>query len=107
MKRLSISLLFLALLAPPAAAGKDPDRLDALVKRYLEGLFRAKPHLATFMGDHRFDGMLPDLSADGEQKRIAEPYRRPGPYYSDHAPDDSNGGTDPTDPGFDRHGAPG
>jgi len=72
MKQLSISLLFLALLAPPAAAGKDPDKLDALVKRYLEGLFRAKPHLATFMGDHRFDGMLPDLSADGEQKRIAE-----------------------------------
>ncbi len=72
MKRLSLSLLFLALLAPPAAAGKDPDKLDALVKRYLEGLFRAKPHLATFMGDHRFDGMLPDLSADGEHKRIAE-----------------------------------
>jgi uncharacterized protein (DUF885 family) len=72
MKRLSISLLFLALFAPPAAAGKDPDKLDALVKRYLEGVFRAKPHLATFMGDHRFDGMLPDLSADGEQKRIAE-----------------------------------
>lgn len=72
MMRLSISLLFLALLAPPAAAGKDPDKLDALVKRYLEGLFRAKPHLATFMGDHRFDGMLPDLSADSEQKRIAE-----------------------------------
>lgn len=72
MKRPSISLLFLALLAAPAVAGKDPGKLDALVKRYLEGLFRAKPHLATFMGEHRFDGMLPDLSADGEHRRIAE-----------------------------------
>src|SRR5579883_1026722 len=36
--------------------------LDKLRADYLEGLFRAKPHLATFMGDHRFDDRLPDLS---------------------------------------------
>jgi uncharacterized protein (DUF885 family) len=42
--------------APPARA-EHP-----LARRYLDGLFRAKPHLATFMGDHRFDGRLADLS---------------------------------------------
>ncbi|HSR99845.1 MAG TPA: DUF885 domain-containing protein [Kofleriaceae bacterium] len=64
--------LFVLLLATPAAAGDNTSKLDALVKRYLEGLLRAKPHLATFMGDHRFDGTLPDLSQAGEEKRVAE-----------------------------------
>jgi len=36
-----------------------------LKREYLDGLFLAKPHLATFMGDHRFDDRLPDLSAQG------------------------------------------
>src|SRR3954466_15461261 len=36
--------------------------ISGLAKRYLEGLFRAKPHLATFMGEHRFDGELPDFT---------------------------------------------
>jgi uncharacterized protein (DUF885 family) len=58
--------------APPAPTGGNAAKLDALVKRYLEGLFRAKPHLATFMGEHRFDGALPDISPAGESKRIAE-----------------------------------
>ena len=46
------------LLVPTLASAKHP-----LTQRYLDGLFKAKPHLATFMGDHRFDGKLPDLSA--------------------------------------------
>ncbi|HZJ63215.1 MAG TPA: DUF885 domain-containing protein [Kofleriaceae bacterium] len=75
MNKVSVSVL-LALLAglpvPAATAGPTAGKLDALVKRYLDGLLRAKPHLATFMGDHRFDGTLPDLSAAGEQKRVAE-----------------------------------
>jgi uncharacterized protein (DUF885 family) len=71
MSRAFLSL-FLLLLATPAAAGEHAGKLDALVKRYLEGLLRAKPHLATFMGDHRFDGALPDLSQAGEDKRVAE-----------------------------------
>jgi uncharacterized protein (DUF885 family) len=43
-----------------------------LTQKYLDGLFRAKPHLATFMGDHRFDGKLPDLSPGALKKREAE-----------------------------------
>ncbi|HVI22227.1 MAG TPA: hypothetical protein VM691_02020, partial [Myxococcales bacterium] len=40
--------------SPGGASG--PPRSDALAKlaeRYLFGLFRAKPHLADYLGDHR------------------------------------------------------
>jgi uncharacterized protein (DUF885 family) len=36
-----------------------------LKQEYLDGLFLAKPHLATFMGDHRFDDRFADLSTRG------------------------------------------
>ena len=52
------SIAFLLSLAPARPARAE----HPLAQRYLDGLFRAKPHLATFMGDHRFDGELPDLS---------------------------------------------
>jgi len=52
-----VSLLILALGGSSVARAEHP-----LARRYLDGLFKAKPHLATFMGDHRFDGALPDLS---------------------------------------------
>jgi uncharacterized protein (DUF885 family) len=70
MTRLLFALL-LVLVATPAAA-ENAGKLDALVKRYLDGVLRARPHLATFMGDHRFDALLPDRSPAGERKRIAE-----------------------------------
>jgi uncharacterized protein (DUF885 family) len=59
--------LLLALLLPSLARAEHP-----LGQKYLDGLFRAKPHLATFMGDHRFDGKLPDLSPQALKKRDAE-----------------------------------
>jgi hypothetical protein len=69
MRALIFSLL---LIGSSASASENAGKLDQLVKRYLDGLFRAKPHLATFMGDHRFDGELPKLGAAAEQKREAE-----------------------------------
>ena len=69
-----LSALALAALAAPAApaapaakkaaakAAATPDSVQSLTTRYLDGLFRAKPHLATFMGEHKYDGRLPDLS---------------------------------------------
>jgi len=53
--------------ADPAVGHAHP-----LAARYLDGLFRAKPHLATFMGDHRFDGALPDYSATALASREKE-----------------------------------
>ena len=61
MRTVAALLLSLLVAAPVASVGasENAGKLDLLVKRYLDGLFRAKPHLATFMGDHRFDGALP------------------------------------------------
>ena len=63
--------IVIATLSSPASA--DPAQaLSELRTQYLEGLFRAKPHLASFMGDHRFDGKLPDLSAAALKRRTTE-----------------------------------
>jgi uncharacterized protein (DUF885 family) len=70
--RATIAFVFSLLLIGPASASEPAGKLDALVKRYLDGLFRAKPHLATFMGEHRYDGVLPDLTSAAEKKREAE-----------------------------------
>ncbi|HZN92152.1 MAG TPA: DUF885 domain-containing protein [Myxococcales bacterium] len=55
-----------------AAAPADPGPLAPLRTAYLDGLFRAKPHLASYMGDHRFDDKVVDLSPAAQKKRVAE-----------------------------------
>jgi uncharacterized protein (DUF885 family) len=74
----AVAALFLTLSLAPAppvaaepAAKAKPSEVARLSQQYLDGLFRAKPHLATFMGDHRFDGALPDLSPAALRKREA------------------------------------
>ena len=61
---------------PPPPAMKEvkshDERLAALERQYLDGLFAAKPHLAMFMGDHRFDGRHVDLSEEAFAKRREE-----------------------------------
>jgi len=58
--------LIVCLLAWSACLTPKPMTNFANLKReYLDGLFLAKPHLATFMGDHRFDDRLADLSSQG------------------------------------------
>jgi uncharacterized protein (DUF885 family) len=64
--------LICAALAVPRTAAAATSPVAALAQRYLDGLFRAKPHLATFMGDHRHDGDLPDLSAAALRRRTRE-----------------------------------
>ncbi|HYV48136.1 MAG TPA: DUF885 domain-containing protein [Myxococcaceae bacterium] len=54
------------------AAGPDHGPVAALRTQYLDGLFKAKPHLASFMGDHRFDDKVADLSPAAQKKRLAE-----------------------------------
>src|SRR5581483_2163725 len=69
MKTLLVSA---ALVCASGAAHGAPYRLTELRQQYLDGLFRAKPHLATFMGDHRFDEKLVDLGAEALKQREAE-----------------------------------
>jgi hypothetical protein len=62
----------LLVLATAAAVAAPPPTVESLGKRYLDGLFRAKPHLATFMGAHAYDGKLPDYSAKASAAREKE-----------------------------------
>lgn len=43
----------------------------ALAERFLDGLGRLSPHYATTLGDHRFDGEVADMSAEGRQRGTA------------------------------------
>lgn len=49
---------------------KPMNHFANLRQEYLDGLLLAKPHLATFMGDHRFDDRWPDASPRGRQLRV-------------------------------------
>jgi uncharacterized protein (DUF885 family) len=73
----TLALISLAFLAAPATAMAAPapkpaPTIESLSTRYLEGLFRAKPHLATFMGEHKYDGKLPDHSPAALRARDKE-----------------------------------
>ena len=55
--------------AQPAVPSADEQFAD-LSKRWLDGSFKLSPVSATQIGDHRFDGELDDLSADGRQRGL-------------------------------------
>jgi len=59
----------LPILAIVLAAGSP---VQALSTRYLDGLFHARPHLATYMGVHTEDGRLMDLDPESITHRIRE-----------------------------------
>ena len=46
--------------------------VQTLSKQYLEGLFRARPHLATYMGVHSEDGRMMDLDPPAITQRTRE-----------------------------------
>ena len=58
-----------------AATAADTAKADAafaeLSKRALEGWLQLSPVSATQIGEHKYDGELDDLSADGRQKSLA------------------------------------
>jgi uncharacterized protein (DUF885 family) len=68
---LRFSLLYFALFLflTSCSKPKPMNNFGNLEREYLDGLFLAKPHLATFMGDHRFDDRFPDLSPRGLELR--------------------------------------
>jgi hypothetical protein len=57
------------LLVTVLAAGSP---VQALSSRYLDGLFHARPHLATYMGVHTQDGRMMDLDPPAITQRIRE-----------------------------------
>ena len=56
---------------PPAAPDANAG-FDALSKSWLDDLARSSPVYATGLGDHRFDGELPDVSDAGRAARMAQ-----------------------------------
>ena len=66
---LTVSCILFALTTPFCLKPKPMNNLGNLKQEYLDGLFLAKPHLATFMGDHRFDERVVDLSPRGQELR--------------------------------------
>ena len=46
--------------------------VQTLSKQYLDGLFRARPHLATYMGVHTEDGRMMDLDPPAITQRTRE-----------------------------------
>lgn len=52
---------------PPSAADVT---FDEIAKRYLAEMLALTPVRATSLGDHRFDGQLDDVSADGQGRRV-------------------------------------
>ena len=53
----------------PATAADTKQQLDALFENYFEDNLRANPLLATYIGDHRYDDLLPN--SIGPQYRAA------------------------------------
>src|SRR5437016_6580058 len=66
----TFAALLLILWAQPLAGSDDGPvtedaRLEGFFKKYLDGDFRHRPLEATRLGDHRFDHLLDDVSAQG------------------------------------------
>jgi uncharacterized protein (DUF885 family) len=58
--------------AADPAAGPAGGRLRRLTRVYVDGLFRAKPHLASYLGDPRYDSLVQDLSPAAVARRVRE-----------------------------------
>jgi uncharacterized protein (DUF885 family) len=73
---LSLCLLALAVTSSPLLAAENAEeRLSAFFKAYLEEAFRRRPLEATRLGEHRFDHLLDDISAEARAGWI-DHYRR-------------------------------
>jgi uncharacterized protein (DUF885 family) len=66
----ALTVAWLAVPAQAAPATADA-RFEALAKRYVDEFGRYSPVYATQLGDHRFDGQLDDLSAEGRARTLA------------------------------------
>src|SRR5580658_3332779 len=62
------TLAFLSTQTPALQAQEADAKLQAFFKQYLEEHFHQQPTDATRLGDHRFDGLLDDISAAARQR---------------------------------------
>src|SRR5258706_8204625 len=48
-----------------------PEQFEAMAERIVDALLEADPTTASYAGDHRFDGRLPDYSVDAVARNVA------------------------------------
>ena len=65
----SVSIVMAQSNPQPRSSTETP--MDALVQTYFDASARLSPVSATNRGDHRFDGLLDDVSAEGRAARLA------------------------------------
>ncbi len=56
---------------PPAPPSADDMSFDQISNRYLQDMLALTPVTATSLGEHRYDAMLDDISAAGNERRVA------------------------------------
>ncbi|MCF7708102.1 MAG: DUF885 domain-containing protein [Verrucomicrobia bacterium] len=64
----SVVALLLTCISVCAALANTNTELDAIFSDYLDAKFRMQPLTATYLGDHRFDHLLDDLSSESRDK---------------------------------------
>ncbi len=77
MRKLLPLAAALAALVPAGSRAADPthpapERLKKLTAVYVDGLFRAKPHLASYLGVRTYDALVQDLSPAAVARRVNE-----------------------------------
>jgi uncharacterized protein (DUF885 family) len=65
---LGTTLAILATRTPALQAQEADAKLQTFFKQYLDEHFRQQPTAATGLGDHRFDGLLDDVSTPARQR---------------------------------------
>ncbi|MDZ4797681.1 MAG: DUF885 domain-containing protein [Bryobacteraceae bacterium] len=50
---------------------KESDKFEKLANDYIAKFLEARPEAATFLGEHRYDGRLSDVSAEGLKRNLA------------------------------------
>ena len=68
---LRLSIVVLTALLVPLGISGDDQNLEKFFREHLEKRFRLQPLEATFLGDHRFDHLLDELSREAIEKRRA------------------------------------
>src|SRR4051795_3988595 len=57
---------------PPGAAASEPSAFVSVAERVLDAALERDPVEATYLGDHRYDGRLPDPGPDAATDRTAQ-----------------------------------
>src|SRR5713226_6856899 len=70
MKKIVVAACALSLSIFAAAANPKDSEFEKIAKDYIENYLSSHPEFATELGDHRFDGVLSDYSAETRTRML-------------------------------------